>query len=276
VLVVLLGLGIPRAFADEGPSPSYYVALGDSLAAGFQPVPDPTVRDQGYVPNVYRALASRIPNLELKNLGCDGATTTSLLQGDGCRIPYVSEASQLKDAEAFLRDHQGRVRLITIDIGGNDVNHCVANPDQLVPCATAAIGAIPSSLSEILGRLHASAPGVPIVGMTYYDPYLAAWLSGDQELASSSVQLTALLNATLAKVYREPDTHVADVAGAFGTPTDPMELVGAYPAPVATICAWTWMCKAGDIHPNDDGYRAIAHAFLAEIPTSYPQDAYLG
>ncbi len=268
VVAALLGLGIPTAFAGAGPSPSYYLALGDSLAAGYQP--DGSSRDEGYVSQVHSALASRIPHLELRNLGCDGATTTTLMSVGGCG--YVGADSQLEAAENFLGANPGRVRLITIDIGGNDINRCAAGGTIVVSCAQAAIRTVGTNLSEILRRLRAAAPGVPIVGMTYYDPYLAAWLSGlsGQQLAKLSVQLIKPLNATLADVYSGPNTRVADVARAFGTPTNPGELAGTFPPSVANICTWTWMCKLGDIHPNDEGYQVIAQAFLAQVPLLSP------
>jgi len=272
VLAMLLGFGVPAAFADDAPSPSYYLALGDSLAAGYQPV-SPLDRDQGYVARLYHGLATRIPNLDLENLGCDGATTTSLLTGVGSRCAYGDAASQLAAAEHFLRDHRGRVRLITIDIGGNDINRCAAGGTIDATCAAGAIGTIATNLSEILRRLRTAAPGIPIIGMTYYDPYLAAWLSpGGIDLAKRSVDLTTQLNQQLTKLYTTgPNARVADVEGAFDT-TDLTTIVPLPPSgvqvplAVAQICRLTWMCLKRDIHPNSTGYQVIAMAFLAEIP----------
>ncbi len=51
----VLALGAPPASARAAP---YYLALGDSLAAGYQP--DPRFgRDEGYVPRVHRGLGGR-------------------------------------------------------------------------------------------------------------------------------------------------------------------------------------------------------------------------
>lgn len=271
----VVALGIPHAFADASPSPSYYLALGDSLAAGYQP--DPSIgRDKGYVPDTYAALTQepQYRRMVLQNLGCDGATTVSLLSGGGCAYPGV--ASQLAAAEQFLDEHPGRVKVITIDIGGNDINHCVVGGVINATCATAAIGTIGANVTEIMTRLREAAPDVPIVGMTYYDPYLAAWLAGPagQAVAQQSVQLTTALNQTLTTVYEAAGARVADVAGAFST-TDlstPATLpgVGTVPLAVARICTWTWMCVPGrspDIHATTAGYQVIADAFLAALPT---------
>jgi lysophospholipase L1-like esterase len=273
VLAVLLGLGVPTAFADTD-DPFYYLALGDSLAVGYQPGSSFNPAD-GYVPQVYSVLAAKVPNSQLVNLGCGGATTTTLLSGGGACT--YTEGSQLAAAEKFLRDHRGHVLLVTIDIGGNDINSC-ATPNAIdVACAKAAIGTVAANLRKIMLRLRLAAPLVRMVGMTYYDPYLAAWLSGTdgQALAKLSVELTTLLNRTLTDVYTARRARVADVAGAFGTPTDPTKLTGSYPAPVANICALTWMCSRGDIHPNSDGYARIAQAFLAKLPV-LSADALVG
>jgi|tagenome__1003787_1003787.scaffolds.fasta_scaffold20843686_2 lysophospholipase L1-like esterase len=251
----------------------YYLALGDSLAAGYQP--DPAIsRDEGYVARIHRALDH---GLILENLACDGATTATLLSGGG-GCAYEGTGSQLAAAENFLRQH--RVRLITIDIGGNDVNHCVAGGVIDQACAVSAVGTTATNLGEIVRRLRAAAPGVQIVAMTYYDPYLAAWLQGPagQTVARQSLDLTALLNKVLTGVYTAGDVRIADVAAVFATAdlSTEAELPGAgtVPLAVARVCTWTWMCVPGrpaDIHPTSAGYAQIADAFLAQVrrrPTS--------
>lgn len=269
----VLAIGVPRALAADGPNPTFYLALGDSLAAGFQP--DPSIgRDKGYVPDVFRSLTTeaRYGRMQLRDLGCDGATTTSLLFGGG-GCTYPGAVSQLAAAEQFLADHPGRVKVITIDIGANDINHCVAGTVIDQACALAAVGTIATNLTEIVGRLDKAAPGVPIVGMTYYDPYLAAWLRGPagQAVAQTSVQLTTLLNQRLTQVYESAGVRVADVGAAFDTTdlTTPATLpgVGTVPLAVFRICTWTWMCTPRpDIHPMTAGYQVIANTFLDHLP----------
>jgi lysophospholipase L1-like esterase len=268
VLAVLFGLGVPWAFADDDPPPSYYLALGDSLAAGYQPVGS---RDDGYVPRVYRELASQVPNTRLVNLSCDGATTATLLSGGGA-CTYPSGDSQLAAAEKFLHSHGDKVMLVTIDIGGNDVNRCAAGGTIDAACAAAAIQTVANNLGEIMQRLGQAAPKASIVGMTYYDPYLASWLAGPagQQVAQQSVVLTTQLNQALTGVYRVSSAGVADVEGAFAT-TDLTTMttlpgVGDVPLAVANICTLTWMCSRRDIHPNSAGYAVIAESFLAQLP----------
>jgi lysophospholipase L1-like esterase len=269
VLAVLLGLGVPAAFAGTDRPSFYYLALGDSLAAGYQP--DSSISpEEGYVPRIYQALKAKVPNSELVNLGCGGATTTTFLSGGGACT--YDAGSQLAAAERFLRSHRGRVLLVTIDIGGNDINRCAAGGTIDEDCAAAAIGTIATNLREIMRRLRLAAPLVRMVGMTYYDPYLAAWLSGPdgQAVARQSVGLTTQLNQTLTSVYTARRARVADVAGAFATTdlttTATLAGVGEVPLAVARICTLTWMCRSQDIHPTSAGYEVIAQAFLAQLP----------
>jgi lysophospholipase L1-like esterase len=269
-LAVATIIVVPLLGATPSEQPSYYVALGDSLAVGYQPDPD-AGRHEGYVPRVHQAI-SRDRALTLRNLGCNGATTTTLRNGGGCA--YEGADSQLAAAEQILRQHRGRIRLVTIDIGANDLNRCSTGGTIDSACALAALGTVATNLGQIVRRLRQAAPQVRILGMTYYNPYAAAWLggAGGQALTRQSLQLTVLLNQVLTGVYTAADVRVADVAAAFAM-TDLTTLVPLpngvqVPLAVARVCQWTWMCPAAgrspDIHPTTAGYRVIADAFLAQ------------
>ncbi|MEV0270896.1 SGNH/GDSL hydrolase family protein [Hamadaea sp. NPDC050747] len=268
--VAALTLGLVGAPASASPdtSTTYYLALGDSLAAGYQPV-TPLDRTEGYVGQLHSRLLATQPKLRLENLGCDGETTGSLLTGGIC--DYPGRDSQLEAAERFLHAHKDKVSLVTIDIGGNDLNRCARGGTIDPACVQSALAALAVNLGQILARLRAVAPRTPIVGMTYYNPYLAAWLTGPagRALAQQSIQVSAVLNNILTALYRAADARVADVAGAFAS-TDlttqvPLPGVGSVPLAVARICAWTWMCAKSDIHANTIGYAVLAEAYLAEV-----------
>ncbi|NUO58344.1 MAG: SGNH/GDSL hydrolase family protein [Hamadaea sp.] len=268
--VAALTLGLVGAPASASPdtSTTYYLALGDSLAAGYQPV-TPLDRAEGYVGQLHSRLLATQPKLRLENLGCDGETTGSLLTGGTC--DYPGRDSQLEAAERFLHAHKDKVSLVTIDIGGNDLNRCARGGTIDPACVQSALAALAVNLGQTLARLRAVAPRTPIVGMTYYNPYLAAWLTGPsgRALAQQSIQVSAVLNNILTALYRAADARVADVAGAFAS-TDlttqvPLPGVGTVPLAVARICAWTWMCAKTDIHANTIGYAVLAEAYLAEV-----------
>jgi lysophospholipase L1-like esterase len=102
--------------APEARAAHYYLALGDSLAAGFQA--PPARPHAGYVDDIYAQALRRQPDLRLVNVACLGATSTTLMSGDLCS---ATAGPQLRRAMRFLRGHRRKMSLVTIDIGGNDI-----------------------------------------------------------------------------------------------------------------------------------------------------------
>jgi hypothetical protein len=72
-----------------------------------------------------------------------------------------------------------------------------------------------------------------------------------------------VLNGVLALGYLSNDFRVAPVAFAFQTNNFTPGNFPVYGSPtnVGTICTYTWMCSAGDIHANEAGYQKIAGVF---------------
>lgn len=288
VLVATLVGAVPASATGGGqpqppPRPQYYLALGDSLTVGAQPDSEGWV-DTGYPEHIRDRLDPGGSRLELVHLGCGGETARSMVLGSepdrgSCGPPgfydwWYETGTQLGDTLQFLRRHRGQVRLITLTIGANDLlaASCVGNPDPT--CNDRPIADMGRALRLVLFAIRLVAPTVPIVGMTYYNPYAAAWLLGPEnaELVAGTNEGTAKLNAELRRSYRMLGGRVADVAGAFST-GDLTTIVdspfGPVPKQVARICEWTWMCApppmGPDIHANDAGYVAIAEAYLAQI-----------
>jgi lysophospholipase L1-like esterase len=267
--------GAPASAAAAAGS-RYYVSLGDSYAAGYQPGKGSTT--DGFAYQLVDEAGAQQHPLELANFACSGATTTSLLNDVGCSsvalgpgaAPYDSQ-TQIEAAEAFLQAHPGQVDLITVSIGGNDVTKCAAQPDP-VPCVTGAVSEVSTNLTTIVQRLRAAAgPDVLIVGTTYPDVLLGSWVSGnpsDQQLATLSVTaFKSLINPTLQKAYESVGGQLVDVTaatGAYGPMTDTttVDPYGIIPVPVAQVCDLTYYCAQHDIHPNPDGYKVIADLVL--------------
>ncbi|MGH9047349.1 MAG: SGNH/GDSL hydrolase family protein, partial [Acidimicrobiales bacterium] len=213
-------------------------------------------------------------------LGCSGETTTTFIQGGDC--PYVA-GSQLAAAEAFLSSHVGQVALVTIDIGGDDITGCASTKPPFPissSCVAAAIATVSANLNTIgAGLRSAAGPSVPIIGMTYFDPFVVEWLSGSSghTAAETSVNDLGQLNAALSSTYSSFGARVADVAGAFST-TDFTDLVsspyGTIPKNVALACSWLLVvCSTTSsvivgVHPNAIGYGVVAGAFEAALPAS--------
>jgi lysophospholipase L1-like esterase len=261
------------AGSDSAHSPavtSYYLSLGDSLAQGVQPnaAGVSVETDQGYADQLYAALRLGDPGLQLVKLGCPGETTGTMLSGGICSYP---QGSQLAAAVSFLKAHPGRVSLVTIDIGANDLNPCVASLSE--QCVEEALTAVGNNLYEIMSQLRAAGgSNVRIIGMTYYVPELAEWLTSPagQAYAEDAEQLGATLNGVLSNVYQQFGARIADVFSAFHSAdfTDQVTLpgIGTVPRNVAIICQWTWECapppRGPNEHANVIGYGVIALTFL--------------
>jgi lysophospholipase L1-like esterase len=249
---------------------SYYLALGDSLAIGIQPSANGDVpTNQGYADDLYAVLHARSKGLALEKLGCSGETTTSMIEGGICTY---AQGSQLAAALAFLQTHT--VSLVTIDIGANDVDHCISVTGINTACVTAALASVETNLPHILAELRAAAgPNTLIVGMNYYDPFLAAWVlvSNGQALATESLQATNGFNTLLEGIYQAFAIPVANVAAAYQINNFTQVPIVKLPLNVFLTLTLTWMAAppplGPDIHPNDVGYAAIAVAFADKILT---------
>lgn len=264
ILLALCGSTLLSAAAQ----PNYYLALGDSLAIGVQPSASGDVpTNQGYADDLYAVLRTRISGLTLAKLGCGGETTTTMIQGGICSY---SAGSQLAAAVSFLETHH--VRLITLDIGANDIDHCISSTGIDPTCVATALTNISTNLPQILTELRTAAgPDTPIVAMNYYDPFLAVWTLGaeGQTLARASVQVADHFNSLLHSVYEAFSVPVADVAHAYRINDFTMIPFINLPVNVFLTLTWTWMGAppplGPDIHANAVGYAVIAGAFVEKI-----------
>jgi lysophospholipase L1-like esterase len=263
------------AHRSTPPPASYYLSLGDSLAQGVQPNAKGTSVEtkQGYPDQLFTALHLGNPTLKLVKLGCPGETTGTMIKGGICSYP---DKSQLAQAAAFLKAHAGHVQLVTIDIGANDLNPCLAltNLKQIIACLNKVIPVAVKNLGTIMATLRkATSTPVPIIGMTYYDPELAFWLKGTKAartLATDSVALAKAYDTELRTVYKDFSAPVASIFDAFNTAnlkgTVTLPAFGKVPTDVGLICSYTWECAAPPVGPNEHanilGYGVIANAFL--------------
>ena len=288
-------IAVPAAaHASYRPTPfgggSYYLSLGDSLSVGVQPTTagvDETT-SAGYPNQLNAILNSDGPTMRLVQLGCSGETTATLLDGGICSYSGDQQTSQTGDtgnqaaaALAFLAAHKGHVRLITLDIGANDLNPCIAKGtiSGIEACLPGVLSTISKNLTTLVSEIRQAAPTVPLIAMNYYDPELAEWLTGatGQTFATDSVELSGVFNSTLESVYKAYNVPVADVASAFDTSNMTQQVtlprLGTLPRNVAEVCELTWECVAPPQGPNEhcnvSGYRVIARAFFAVLPWQF-------
>ncbi|MCH8270702.1 MAG: SGNH/GDSL hydrolase family protein [Planctomycetes bacterium] len=292
------------ASAENGEDPPIYLSLGTSLSAGTladvdgisQPFTNKSFTDRLY-PRLRKHFGGQLEHVKL---GCPGETSNSMMTGmfvlgaddppdgnafmnaptpsvcsDSGPFPIYASGTQLGDALATLDSE--RVELVTIDMGANDalrtLNSCGINPT----CIEIGLGFSLVNLQSILVDIRAVYSG-PIIGMTYYNPNLAAIVNPDvgtgglppEVFAAITNQLTADYNNGLEAVYGAFGVTVADVETAFDTQNFGDADGNGVPDNVDMICALTDMCpsKPGaspNIHPNPKGYLFISRVFLAAL-----------
>lgn len=291
--LVLGGCGGTTSPGSSGPAtstshptapraPLFYVSLGDSYAAGYQPTgPHSGKTDtNGFAYQIPGLASKKGYDLKLVNFGCAGATTTSILNSVGCKLEGPSAArypteTQAQAADDFLKAHRSKVGLVTVSIGGNDVVPC-ASVAQPISCVVSAVPKMERNLATLVrGLREAAGPTVPIVGTTYPDVILGLDLSHEASQKSLAVvSVTAfkdLINPALQKDYTAVGGSFVDVTaatGAYGplTATTDLPPYGTIPVPVAKICELTFFCEYRNIHPRTAGYRIIAELVVATLP----------
>lgn len=244
---------------EETPEPGgVYLALGDSLAAGYQPG-GAELRDSAYPALAAGRLARDGVDLTVENLSCSGESTQTFLEGGRCDF---AEGSQMAAAESLLEERDGEVALVTIDIGGNDLRTCIGR-DLVVDegCVDEGLGSVDTNLPEILERLRAAAgPEVPVLVLGYYNPWLAASYigEGEEQLAVASRAYTALDRAIRSTAEDEGAVPVP-LTSAFRLDDESPTTFGGREVPtnVAQVCTLTYICTELDIHLTDEGAAVV-------------------
>ena len=242
------------------PPKGYYLALGDSVAYGYQAFKvglPPSAFNTGYVDDFGVRLRQIQPGIVTVNYGCPGETTSSFIAGP---CPWTSIGQQLHDnfsgsqldaAIAFLRAHPGEVSPITITIWGNDVSQfvgsCAGDSTCIQNGAPRFFVRIGMNLSTILRRLRAAAPNAEIILTGAWDSFIGAFDIADP--------LFEGLNAAMASVAAGLQVWFADPFPLFNPQGD----IGAE---TQAICTLTLLCAEGDSHPSDTGYQALGDVVL--------------
>lgn len=250
--------------SGAAPGEKLYVALGDSLAAGYQPG-GTELRDTAYPALTASRLGADGAQLTVENLGCSGETTTSLIEGGRCDF---AEGSQLEQAEALLTSRTGEVGLVTIDIGGNDLLRCVrGGADIDATCVADGVRTVQKNLPTILGRLRAAAgDDVPVLVLGYYNPWVAAQaLDQPVKGVDAAAKAYTRLSTAIEQAAEGADTTFVGLDDAFATDDTTPTTIGGRTVPenAARVCTLTNLCTAQDIHFSDEGAATVARV-LAE------------
>lgn len=274
---------VPAAQAAKPRASQYFLSLGDSYSVGYQDSLGHTTHN-GPADQLLPLARKRGYRFKLVNLGCGGATSDSMLTQKDCPTPARAPGAagypgltQIEAAVTFIRKHPGQVGLVTISIGGNDVTGCVPRPDRLA-CVRAAMQKVQKNVSTIVKRLRAAGgKTLRIIGSTYPDVILGAWVRpdtfGSQAATIASESLTSFaqsINPGLRKAYASARGAFVDVTratGAYGpfvTTNNPT--YGQIPVPVSTVCTLTYFCSRLGIHMTTPGYHIIARLEAAALP----------
>jgi lysophospholipase L1-like esterase len=276
-LLLVLGLALPatarggEAVRVAAPATGgVYLALGDSLAASFQPEGD---QHSGYAEQAFQLEQAANPDLRLVKLGCPGERTNTIDRPR--RLCHYAEGTQLDQAVAVLEEQH--VAFVTLHIGANDLFPCFRFRQGVLDqaCVDDRLPKVAARLGSIVETLRTADPGVPIMGLTYFDPLLALWTAPGfpHDLVTENAGVWHSINETLAQTYAGLDVTVADVEAAFSTadfePIVHVRGFGDLPLNVARVCEWSFMCatRGDDSHPNTIGYAAITRAVEAALAT---------
>ena len=297
----LTAVAVSPGVSGAKPAEPLYISMGDSYSVGYQnPLLGNTTGFTGYV--------AKKEHLQLENFGCGGATTSSRFTQLGC----PSGASAATDAVAYPGVDQvdavvsylgqpanfGKVALVTVSIGGNDVTSCAGAPDTIacVEAAQTTIGAnVTTLVADLRTALDANGDSTAhIVGITYPDvilgDYVAPVGATQPVLAAQSVfAFDLLINPTLSTAYTSQTGGAfvnvtsapygkakhGDDTGSFNLTTGVftgkltnLAGFGKVPVPVAEVCTITWYCDStyfGDIHANTKGYTFIGKLIVAKL-----------
>ncbi len=229
-----------------------YLALGDSVAFGYDPLVDLKATEVAGYPEM---LAAR-RGLEVTNLACPGEATGGFMSPTGhdnhCRenrqaYPLHVEypGTQLQAALDYLAAHD--TQLVTIDIGANDVyllDHlCNRDLTCILGNFAATLGEYERNLDFIYGQLRKNYDG-PIIALQIYNP----------TPADSTAQFAIeKINGVLADRTAAHGGTLADGAAAFAAKGDPCEAGLLIAMPDGTC----------DVHPTPAGAELLADAIDA-------------
>ena len=180
-----IGSAMAQQGPKAGPKSDVYLALGDSLPFGYNPLVQPPELSD-YIG--YPSMISVLTRNNLTNASCPFETTGTFLSGRttpdgafGCQIwrttsglkkpLFVSYTGpQIVYAESFLQSHTN-TRIVTIQLGGNDLGDlqlsCNGDPVCEQTNLPATLGEVAVNLGTMLNRIRVNYSG-PIVLVNYY------------------------------------------------------------------------------------------------------------
>ncbi|WP_028782928.1 GDSL-type esterase/lipase family protein [Thalassobacillus devorans] len=231
----ILSLGIPMEGDAKIPDRKSinYVALGDSLAAGWTPTSDENGNDgPGYPEFLAERFEQSNYDITLINHGKSGHTTSDVLMD----LKDKNVQKNIKEAD-----------LLTLDIGANDLLGHLFNGNLagLESASTIAVG----NISKILKDIRELNANVDIYVMGYYnaiEPY-----ESYKDLQPEILPLLQQFNDEIKKVTESADSVYVPTFKVIAKDYD------------------TYLPYA-DVHLSEEGYQAVAKEFWKKMtPRKY-------
>jgi lysophospholipase L1-like esterase len=269
-LLAVLGAGaltllaaVPASAESNSQGPGY-LALGDSVPFGFDPLVDASNPNNfvGYPEIVAKALP-----LHDTNATCPGEATGGFLSLTGtdnvCR-PYRAafplhvdySGTQMAFALDYLRSHK-RTQLVTLTLGANDFfrwqKDCAAGP--LVGTCPLGIGGVLAVMKANLDTIFANIRGTGyegmIVAVTYYS------------LTYPDTAGALLLAGPMIAAATAPSVHALVASGIEAWRATAMELGGGDSCAAGLLIRLT--PTTCDVHPTPLGRDLLANAVVSTI-----------
>jgi hypothetical protein len=136
------GLALLSAAAEDLPRDTRYLALGDSIAFGYNPLVVPVNLDK------YVGYPKIVSDLIHRNTGC--AAWRAILP-----LSVSCSGTQMQYALDYLTQNLKKTDLITIDIGVNDLGVLLAACDDNLTCADAGLPATLAAYAHNLATIFA-------------------------------------------------------------------------------------------------------------------------
>ncbi len=275
----LLGLAaIPASASND---PHGYLALGDSVAFGYSPIL--FHEGKGVNPNVfigYPDIAAKTLGLNLTNASCPGETSGGFISltngadfaclGYRAALPLHAQysTSQLDFALQYLTSHP-TVRLVTMDIGANDIFKLEFECGGMATaCFNAGLPAVLTGIGANLRFIYGEIRNVAhyhhaLVTLTYYS------LSYDTATALGTEALNApIIDATHA--------FGGIVASGFDAFKGPANAAGGSSCAAGLLIVLSTSPLSCDVHPTPLGRDLLAAAVVKAIVGSCPASSFQG
>jgi lysophospholipase L1-like esterase len=268
------------AMAQNGPNTGSknggYLALGDSLPFGYNPLVQPPDLSQYFG---YPLIISAISDKRLTNASCPFETSGTFLSGGktadglfGCAVwraasgltnpLFVSySGSQLDYATSFLQSHSN-IGIVTIQLGGNDLADlafiCKGDPTCELKGLPGGLTQVATNLGVIIAHIRGAGYNGPIVLVNYY----AFNYTNSEQIAVFS----ALATTIAAVAAASPNVRVADAFKAFALVSGPFG--GDTCAAGLRIKLNSFNPQTGDtcdVHSTFAGHAVLAGAVFAAL-----------